>query len=37
MGLIKAAELSGRLFRGDEARDGTTAFLEKRPPPWAPM
>lgn len=29
-------ELSGELFRGDEAREGMTAFLEKRPPAWVP-
>ena len=28
------AELSARLFRSDEAREGMTAFLEKRPAPW---
>jgi methylglutaconyl-CoA hydratase len=27
-------ELSGRLFAGAEAREGMTAFLEKRPPVW---
>jgi methylglutaconyl-CoA hydratase len=30
------AELSARLFRSDEAREGMTAYLEKRRPPWAP-
>ncbi|MDG2908846.1 MAG: enoyl-CoA hydratase-related protein [Acidimicrobiales bacterium] len=29
-------ELSASLFRGDEAREGMRAFLDKRPPPWAP-
>ena len=28
-------ELSASLFRGDEAREGMRAFLDKRPPPWA--
>ncbi len=28
--------LSSDLFKGDEAREGMTAFLEKRPPAWAP-
>ena len=28
------AELSARLFAGDEAREGMTAFLEKRPASW---
>ncbi len=28
--------LSHNLFKGDEAREGMTAFLEKRPPSWAP-
>ncbi|MGQ0830933.1 MAG: enoyl-CoA hydratase/isomerase family protein [Microthrixaceae bacterium] len=27
-------ELSARLFRGDEAREGMTAYLEKRPAAW---
>jgi methylglutaconyl-CoA hydratase len=30
------AELSGRLFASDEAREGMTAFLEKRPARWVP-
>jgi len=30
------ADLSGRLFASEEAREGMTAFLEKRRPPWAP-
>lgn len=30
------AELSASLFRGAEAAEGMTAFLEKRPPAWAP-
>ncbi len=30
------AELSGRLFGGDEAREGMAAFREKRPPSWMP-
>jgi methylglutaconyl-CoA hydratase len=29
-------ELSARLFSSEEARQGMTAFLEKRPPPWSP-
>lgn len=29
-------ELSAELFRTDEAEAGMAAFLEKRPPPWAP-
>lgn len=28
--------LSQRLFSSDEAREGITAFLQKRPPAWAP-
>lgn len=28
------AELSARLFAGDEAREGMTAFLQKRPAAW---
>ena len=28
------AEMSARLFAGDEAREGMTAFLEKRPASW---
>jgi methylglutaconyl-CoA hydratase len=30
------AELSARLFQSDEAREGMTAYLEKRRPSWAP-
>jgi methylglutaconyl-CoA hydratase len=30
------AELSARLFAGNEAREGMTAFLEKRSAPWVP-
>jgi methylglutaconyl-CoA hydratase len=30
------AELSGRLFAGDEAKEGMAAFREKRPPSWMP-
>jgi len=30
------SELSSSLFRGDEAKAGMRAYLEKRPPPWAP-
>jgi methylglutaconyl-CoA hydratase len=30
------AELSGRLFTSAEGREGMTAYLEKRPPSWAP-
>jgi methylglutaconyl-CoA hydratase len=29
-------QLSGELFRGDEAREGMGAFLEKRPASWVP-
>lgn len=29
------AEQSARLFMSDEAREGMTAFLQKRPPSWA--
>ena len=29
------ADQSARLFASDEAREGVTAFLEKRPPAWA--
>jgi methylglutaconyl-CoA hydratase len=29
-------ELSARLFQSDEAREGMTAYLEKRRPSWAP-
>jgi methylglutaconyl-CoA hydratase len=29
-------QLSAELFRSDEAREGMTAFLEKRPAPWVP-
>ena len=30
------AELSASLFSSDEAHEGMTAFLERRPPSWAP-
>ncbi len=30
------AELSAGLFRGEEAREGISAFLEKRPASWVP-
>jgi enoyl-CoA hydratase/carnithine racemase len=30
------AERSAALFSSDEARDGMSAFLEKRRPAWAP-
>jgi methylglutaconyl-CoA hydratase len=30
------AEMSARLFQSDEAREGMTAYLEKRRPSWAP-
>jgi len=30
------AELSASLFRTDEAKEGMTAFLEKRPASWIP-
>ena len=29
-------ELSARLFKSDEAREGITAYLDKRSPSWAP-
>jgi len=29
-------ELSGRLFASDEGQEGIAAYLEKRPPAWAP-
>ena len=31
-----AAELSAQLFDGPEGREGMAAYLEKRPPAWAP-
>ena len=31
-----ATELSAHLFSGPEGREGMAAYLEKRPPPWAP-
>jgi enoyl-CoA hydratase/carnithine racemase len=31
----KMEELSARMFRGEEALEGMTAFAEKRPPAWA--
>ena len=30
------APLSAELFRGDDAKEGMTAFLEKRPAAWIP-
>jgi len=30
------AEMSASLFGSDEAREGMTAFLQRRPAPWAP-
>lgn len=30
------AQLSASLFSSDEAREGMTAFLQRRPAPWAP-
>ena len=35
-GLDKMAELSGRYFGSDEAREGMTAFAAKRDPAWVP-
>ena len=32
-----AAGLSAQAFTSDEAREGMTAFLERRPPGWAPQ
>lgn len=32
-----AADLSARLFAGPEGREGMAAYLEKRPPAWAPQ
>ncbi len=34
--LVRARDLSARLFSGDEAREGITAFVERRPPSWSP-
>ncbi len=34
-GFVYAAALSTRLFAGEEALEGFTAFAEKRPPRWA--
>lgn len=34
-GLAAMAGLSGRVFAGEEAREGMTAFTEKRDPAWA--
>jgi methylglutaconyl-CoA hydratase len=31
------SELSGSLFASSEAREGMSAFLERRTPPWAPQ
>jgi methylglutaconyl-CoA hydratase len=35
-GYAWAAQLSGEFFRSDEAREGMTALLQRRPPAWAP-
>jgi len=35
-GLLWAADLSGKLFAGQEAAEGMAAYLEKRPPSWFP-
>jgi methylglutaconyl-CoA hydratase len=35
--LAWAAELSARLFSAPEGREGMAAYLEKRPPAWAPQ
>jgi enoyl-CoA hydratase len=35
-GAEEMQQLSRRLFESDEAREGMRAFLEKRPPRWAP-
>jgi len=34
-GFQYTAEMIGRMFASDEAREGMTAFAEKRPPAWA--
>ena len=31
-----SADMSASLFTSEEAREGMTAFLEKRKPEWAP-
>lgn len=36
MGLAAMAERSLELFRSEEAQEGMAAFLERRPPRWAP-
>jgi enoyl-CoA hydratase/carnithine racemase len=35
-GFAHAARMSAELFASDEAREGMTAFIEKRPASWAP-
>jgi enoyl-CoA hydratase/carnithine racemase len=35
-GFSIAARMSAELFASDEAREGMTAFIEKRRPAWAP-
>ncbi len=34
--ISQMGDLSARLFASDEGQSGMTAYLEKRPPPWAP-
>lgn len=34
---VWTAEVSAGLFASEEAREGMTAFLEKRPPAWSPV
>ncbi len=36
-GLRWAADLSDRLFASPEGQEGMAAYLQKRPPPWAPL
>ena len=36
-GRDRVAEQSSRLFQSEEAQEGMTAFLQRRPPRWAPQ